>query len=319
MAVYTKVNLSDLNRFLEDYEIGAVSKFEGIQEGVENTNYRVVADRGAYILTLFERRVRAEDLPYFLALMEHLASVGVRSARPIKNRNGKALGSLCGRPAAMIEFLEGTSTETPSLVASRNTGVALAQLHEAGRSFPEKRNNGLGPDSWTALYEKTAPHADGVQAGLAELMGRELNQTLAAWPRDLPSGVIHADLFPDNVLFNGDQVTGLIDFYFACTDFFAYDLAVTFNAWCFDDEGAFLKEHSAALVAGYQSVRALNDNERAALPTLARGAALRFILTRLYDWIIHDPNALVTPKDPLALLPRLRFHAMAQSPSAYGA
>jgi len=319
MAVYTHVSRDELDAFLEGYEVGSVTSFEAIAEGVENSNYRIETDTGRYILTLFEKRVRTEDLPIFLGFMKFAAAKGLKCARPIPSQAGETLGALCERPAALIEFLDGASTDNPTTAQARNAGAALAQLHLVGAEFPQSRPNDLGPEGWKALLTATRPRADSVQAGLGELLNRHLEETLSSWPRDLPAGIIHADLFPDNVLFQGDDVSGLIDFYFACTDSFAYDLAITITAWCFGSGGEFHAQRSAALVEGYTSVRPLTAAERGALPTLARGAAIRFVLTRLKDWLDQDPNALVTPKDPLVLLPHLDFHAKANSPSVYGA
>jgi len=318
MAVFTNVSADELHAFLEDYNVGRVQHFEGIAEGVENTNYLLKTDAGGFVLTLFEKRVQASDLPFFLEFMDHIATKGVKSARPISNSKGATLTKLCGRPAALIEFLPGATTNEPSVEQCRSAGAALAQLHLAGESFKGTRENDMGPRAWPVLLEAATPRANEVKQGLAALLAIELNGVLSQWPGNLPSGVIHADLFPDNVLFEGDDVSGLIDFYFACTDSFAYDIAVVINAWCFATDGQFCSDKSVALLSGYQSARPLSEDERTALPQLARGAAMRFILTRLNDWLNHDPKALVTPKDPLALLPHLRFHANATSPSAYG-
>lgn len=319
MAVFTHVTPSDLEAFLNAYDVGRTLSFKGIAEGVENSNYLLSTDKGRYILTLYEKRVRAEDLPFFLGFMDFIAERGVKSARPVRAKDGATLATLCGRPAALIEFLDGVSADPPSVAQSRSAGVALAQLHLAGEGFEGARKNDLGPEAWPRLLRAAAPRAGEVRASLADLLKEQLEDTLKGWPKDLPSGVIHADLFPDNVLFVGDEVSGLIDFYFACTDSYTYDLAVMINAWCFAKDGSFEADKSAALIDGYQSVRALADAERAALPRLARGACLRFILTRLNDWLNHDPKALVTPKDPLALLPHLAFHAKAITSSVYGA
>lgn len=319
MAVYTNVTPGELAEFLSAYEVGAVRSFKGIAEGVENSNYLLKAESGSYILTLYEKRVATEDLPFFLGFMDYIAERGVKSARPVRMKSGATLGALCGRPAALIEFLDGVSANPPSVTQAKNAGAALAKLHLAGEAFPGGRKNDLGPDAWSRLLAAAAPRADEVQKGLANLLRGHLNEVLKNWPSDLPTGVIHADLFPDNVLFVGDKVSGLIDFYFACTDSFAYDVAVMINSWCFANDGAFEADKSAALVEGYQSARKLTEPERAALPRLARGAALRFALTRLNDWLNHDAKALVTPKDPLALLPHLAFHAKASSSSVYGA
>ncbi len=319
MAVYTHVTLDNLNAFLCAYDVGTARSFKGIAEGTENSNYLLKTDKAAFILTLYEKRVSVSDLPFFLSFMDFITAWGVKGARPIPARDGTTLSMLCERPAALIEFLDGVSADPPSLAQTKAAGAALAGLHFAGEAFGEKRSNDLGPSAWPGLLAATAPRADEVQPGLAGFLESELDEILTSWPEALPGGVIHADLFPDNVLFVGDVVSGLIDFYFACTDSFAYDLAIMINAWCFSSNGDFEPDKSAALIEGYKSVRTLGEEERAALPLLARGAAMRFVLTRLADWLNRDPDALVTPKDPRALLPHLRFHAMASTPSVYGA
>ncbi len=319
MAVYTHVTPEELNTFLVPYGIGPVRSFKGIAEGVENSNFLLRTEKASYILTLYEKRVTAEDLPYFLSLMNFIADKGIPGAKPITPKNGKPLGQLCGRPAALIEFLDGVSADPPNLAQCENAGAALAELHLGALEFSEIRANAMGLEAWGALLRAAAPRADEVQTGLGDLLKGELLTIAAKWPTDLPQGVIHADLFPDNVLFVGDQVSGLIDFYFACTDMLTYDLGIMINAWCFDRQGGFEPEKSTALLRGYQAKRKLSKEERDALPLLAHGAALRFILTRLTDWLARDPTALVTPKDPLALLPHLAFHGKANSPSVYGA
>lgn len=317
MAVFTPVSAGELSSFLKAYDVGELQSYEGIAEGVENSNFRVTTGQGRFILTLFEKRVAESDLPFFLSLMTYLAESGVPTARAIAQRDGTMLGQLCGRPAALIEHLNGVATLAPSPDHCHMAGTALAQMHLASAAFEGTRANSLGLVGWADLLTKTAPRADEVQSGFGALLQAEWDALQAIWPTGLPQGVIHADLFPDNVLFDGSEIGGLIDFYFACTDAYAYDLAITLNAWCFDESGSFLAEHAAAMTKGYQSLRPLSAEERSALPALARGAALRFALTRLNDWLTHDPDALVTPKDPLALLPNLRFHAGA-SPSVYG-
>ncbi len=317
MAVFTTVTTADLGPFLAAYDVGELVSFEGIAEGVENTNYHLTTSRARYILTLYEKRVAPGDLPFFLTLMTFLADAGVPTARAIPQRSGTALGQLCGRPAALIEHLRGAAATNPTPAQCNAAGVALADMHLATTHFDGARSNALGPSGWQTLLANSAFRADEVEPGLGAQLQQELAEVSAGWPKDLPKGVIHGDLFPDNVLFERDQLSGLIDFYFACTDFYAYDLAITINAWCFDSGGVFDAPLSAALVNGYQSRRPLSAAEAAALPQLARGAALRFILTRLTDWLNHDPSALVTAKNPLALLPNLRFHSAA-SPSVYG-
>jgi len=318
MAVYTDVSFEDLESFLESYDLGEPRVFKGIAEGVSNSNYFLQTETGAYILTLYEMRVEAADLPFYLALMEHLACSEIQCPTPVHARNGEVTGLLNGRPAAILTFLDGVSLRRPTAEHCQAAGRALAALHEAGASFKGRRANALGPQGWRTLADDCAQKADTVGDGMRALIEEELASLTAAWPATLPQGIIHADLFPDNVLFVNDRLSGIIDFYFACNDALAYDLAVMLNAWCFETDGAFNLTKGRALFAGYQTMRKLNLAERAAFPLLCRGAALRFLLTRLYDWINHNPIALVRPKDPREFARRLRFHKGVKQPEAYG-
>jgi homoserine kinase type II len=293
-----------------------VVSFKGIAEGVENTNYLVETERGWFILTLYEKRVNPAELPFFLALMEHLAGSGLNCPTPVRDCEGRNLRELAGRPAALVTFLEGLSVRRPTADHCREIGEALARMHIAAADFSMRRRNGLGIDEWRPLYQRFAPRADEVKAGLGALIETELDYLDTHWPRHLPEGVIHADLFPDNVFFLHDRLSGLIDFYFACTDALAYDVAVCLNAWCFEANGQFNITKGRALLKGYDSVRCLTDDERAALP--ARGAALRFLLTRAYDWINTPPDALVKRKDPGEYVRRLSFHQAVRSEREYG-
>jgi homoserine kinase type II len=315
VAVYTEVSDEALTAFLSAYDIGTLLSYKGIAEGVENTNFFLHTTAGSYILTLYEKRVRADDLPFFLNLMEHLAARGLACPEPIRNRSGVALGELCGRPAVIVSFLEGVSVKRPGLDHCRALGGALAGLHAAGRDFGMRRDNNLSVESWGPLFAGAAHQADTVSAGLAERVRRDLAALQSGWPCGLPTGVIHADLFTDNVFFIGDDLSGLIDFYFACTDAFAYDLAICINAWCFEADGSFHRDKGAALIAGYEAVRRLDPQE---VPILCRGAALRFLLTRLVDWLNVPPGALVQPKDPLEYDRRLTFHRSATRAQDYG-
>ncbi|WP_336486227.1 homoserine kinase [Methylobacterium nigriterrae] len=318
MAVYTEVSDEALTAFLAAYEIGSLLSYKGIAEGVENTNFFLHTTAGSYILTLYEKRVREDDLPFFLNLMEHLATRGLACPQPIRNRAGSALGRLCGRPAVIVSFLEGVSVKHPGVDHCRALGRALAELHAAGRDFGMVRENNLSVGAWRGLFGQAEAQADSVSPGLAERTRADLAALEEAWPRDLPGGVIHADLFTDNVFFIGDDLSGLIDFYFACTDAFAYDLAICLNAWCFEADGRFHRDMAAALIAGYEAVRPLEAAEVEALPVLCRGAALRFMLTRLVDWLNVPPGALVQPKDPREYDRRLVFHREAGSARDYG-
>lgn len=318
MAVYTEVSAEDISAFVADYDIGAVMTFKGIAEGVENSNYLLQTERGHYILTLYEKRVKAEDLPFFIALMDHLSAKGISCPQPVHDRAGVALKSLCGRPAALISFLQGISLKRPSPAHCGAVGGALADMHDAARDFPMQRANALSLAGWRALAEKCAPGADVVSPGLERTIRNELNYLSQHWPDDLPDGIIHADLFPDNVFFLGERLSGLIDFYFACNDFLAYDLAICINAWCFEADGAFNVTKARAMLAGYSSRRRLSPREIETLPLLCRGSALRFLLTRLYDWRNQVEGALVRPHNPLPFLERLRFHQNARSAESYG-
>ena len=319
MAVYTKVSPEEAAEFLRAYDIGTLAELTGIRQGVENSNYYLSTNKGRFVLTLYEKRVAEEDLPFFIALMEHLAQKNLPSPLPIKTTQGRALNHIAGRPAALTSFLYGravtriTSTECAAL------GKALASMHVAVSDFKMKRVNSLSLPGWEKLFLLTKERANEVYSGLADILGSELAYLKAHWPKNLPSGIIHADLFPDNVLFDGAQLCGLIDFYFACDDFFAYDLAICLNAWCFEsNNGAFNITKARALMAGYEAVRPLTKEEKEALPLLSRGSAIRFILTRLYDWINQVPGALVKPKDPTHYVMRLQFHKDVKDMNAYG-
>lgn len=318
MAVYTEVGDEELAAFVARYDIGAVLSCKGIAEGVENSNFLLRTEGGSFVLTLYEKRVNPADLPFFLGLMEHLAGKGLTCPQPVRARDSEALGRLAGRPAAICTFLDGVSVRRPTARHCAAVGAALARLHLAGADFALARVNALSVAGWRPLFDQAAGRADGVQPGLEAETARALADLEAAWPRGLPAGVIHADLFPDNVFFLGESLSGLIDFYFACTDMFAYDLAVSLNAWCFEPDFSFNITKGRALIAGYQSLRRLGADEVAAFPLLARGAALRFMLTRLVDWLNVPPGALVKPHDPLAYHRRLRFHLQVRDARDYG-
>jgi homoserine kinase type II len=318
MAVYTDVTADDLSNFLSGYDIGDLLSYKGIAEGVENSNFLVHTSRAHFILTLYEKRVAEADLPFFIALMEHLAARGINCPQPVKNRSGGMLGRIAGRPAAIVTFLDGLWIRRPGAGHCAAVGEALAKLHLAGRDFQMRRENALSLEAWRPLYEQARARGDSVKPGLCEEIARELDVLERHWPKGLPEGVIHADLFPDNVFFLGDRLSGLIDFYFACTDTLAYDLAVCLNAWCFEADHAYNVTKGRALLKSYAQVRALTRDELAAFPMLARGAAMRFLLTRLVDWLAVPDGALVKPKDPLEYHRKLRFHQSVKSVSDYG-
>jgi homoserine kinase type II len=318
MAVYTDVAADELAEFLSQYDIGELLSYKGIAEGVENSNFLVHTSNGAYILTLYEKRVGIDDLPYFLSLMAHLAERGVSCPQPAKTRNGEVYATLAGRPAAVINFLEGMWPRRPNATHCSGVGQALAKMHLAGADFPLYRENPLSVAGWRPLFNLAASRADSVQAGLSDFIARELDQLEASWPADLPVGVIHADLFPDNVFFLGNRVSGLIDFPFSCNDILAYDIAICLNAWCFEPDHSFNVTKARALLNAYGRERKLSAAEESALPLLARGAALRFLLTRLVDFLNVPPGALVKPKDPLEYARKLRFHQNVASVRDYG-
>jgi homoserine kinase type II len=318
VAVYTDVSGEELAGFLATYELGTLLSYKGIAEGVENSNFVIHTERGYFILTLYEKRVATADLPFFLALMEHLASRGINCPQPVKNRAGRTAGTLAGRPAAIVTFLDGMWLRRPGPNHCAAVGHALARLHLAGADFSMRRTNALSVAGWRPLHEMAAGKGDVLQPGLIDAIAVELDRLERAWPGNLPQGVIHADLFPDNVFFLGEQLSGLIDFYFACTDTLAYDVAICLNAWCFEPDHSYNLTKGRNLLRAYAAVRPLSGAERGALPLLARGAALRFLLTRLVDWLNVPPGALVKPKDPLEYFRKLRFHQGVASVRDYG-
>lgn len=318
MAVYTDISENELQAFMADYALGQVLSYRGIAEGVENSNFMLHMSQGPFILTLYEKRVDASDLPFFLGLMEHLAERGVPCPLPVHRKDGQVIGEIAGRPAAVITFLEGMWPRRPNKEHCKAVGKALAGLHVAGRDFGLRRQNALSVGGWRPLWEKCLASPGGYAERLKDEVEDEIATLEETWPGDLPQGVIHADLFPDNVFFLGEELSGLIDFYFACNDLLAYDLAVCLNAWCFEKDNSFNLTKGTALLSGYQSVRQLEKGELDALPMLARGAALRFMLTRLYDWMNTPEGSLVVKKDPLEYMNRLRFHRSVNSVSEYG-
>lgn len=318
MAVYTEVPDDALEAFIADYDIGGVLACKGIAEGVENSNYLLRTERGQFILTLYEKRVDPNDLPYFLNLMEHLAANDIPCPTVLHGRDGVALRKLCSRPAAVISFLDGMSPRKIQPNHCAGLGTALAQLHLAGADFSMSRENSLSLGAWRPLLAACGPDVDAVQPALRHMLETELDFLEANWPNGLETGICHADLFPDNVFFLQSELSGLIDFYFACNDFLAYDLAVCLNAWCFERDGSFNATKARLLLGNYRKVRPMPTDELAALPVLARGSAVRFLLTRLYDWINHPEGALVEPKDPLEYVRILSFHQQVDGPGEYG-
>jgi homoserine kinase type II len=318
MAVYTEVSDEDLIEFIAGYDIGEVRSCKGIAEGIENSNYLMHTDQGAFILTLYEKRVDPNDLPFFLGFMDHLASRGIHAPVPVKGRDGIALRFLCGRPAAVVTFLDGMWHRRIKPDHCFQLGTAVAKMHLAGQDFSLRRANSLSVGNWRGLFNESLERADEVKEGLAKEIDTELTLLENEWPDGLPSGIIHGDLFPDNVFFQGDKLSGLIDFYFACNDCFAYEIAICLDAWCFEPDGSFNVTKARRFLTAYRGVREFSPVELEYLPLLARGSSMRFLLTRLYDWLNTPTNALVTPKDPLEFLGKLRFHQGIKSPGEYG-
>lgn len=322
MAVYTHVSHEDIASFLQGYDVGELRLALGIAEGVENSNYLLECERdGAvskYILTLYEKRVDANDLPFFMGLMEYLARAGIDSPLPVHARSGDVVNELSDRPAAIVSFLNGSSRTVLRNAHVDSLGNAMAEMHMAAQSYDVVRVNTLSLDGWKELYVEIGDKLDTISVGLSDIVKDELDYLSECWPSDLPKGVIHADLFPDNVFFDGDNVSGIIDFYFACNDMLAYDLAICLNCWCFEYGAEFNLTKAQKMLKSYNKVRPLTDAEKQALPILARGAALRFLLTRAYDWINHDDGALVTAKDPMEYVKKLQFHQGVKSVMEYG-
>jgi homoserine kinase type II len=319
MAVYTDITDSELAALLADFDIGTATAFKGIAEGVENSNFLLETEAGRYILTVYEKRVREDDLPFFLGLMQHLAEHGYTCPTPLSDREGRTLKRVRGKPCAIVSFLPGLSSRRPNVAQCRAAGEGLAGLHLAAAGFPGFRANTLGHEAWSPMFTGLKAQAEGLKPGLAAVIGADLDHLRRAWPKGLPAGVIHADYFPDNVFFKGTEFAGAIDFYFACNDAMAYDIAIALNAWCFEPDGSFNITAARALVGGYESRRPLEDVERAALPVLAHGAAVRFFLTRLHDWGATPAGALVKPHDPLEYERKLAVHRSSPDLVLFGA
>ena len=316
MAVYTPIDENDLSALLAEFDLGGARSCKGIAEGVENSNFLLETEHGRFILTLYERRVSEGDLPYFLNLMQWLAGHGFPCPTPMADRSGALLKTVRGRPAALVSFLTGVSVQHPTPTHCREAGAALARLHMAGAGFADVRQNTLGQPAWASLFEGLHAAAEDLRPGLSRDIASDLTQLSRGWPAGLPAGPIHADLFPDNVFFVGERFSAAIDFYFACTDAYAYDLAVTLTAWAFDPDGRVKPASARAMIDGYEATRPLSAAERTALPVLARGASMRFFLTRLADWGAARPGALVRPKDPMEYEARLQVFRSGPDPFA---
>ena len=318
MAVYTDITDEELAELLAGYDLGAPLAFKGIAEGVSNSNFLLETTFGRFILTVYEKRVAEADLPFFLGLMQWLSQHGYPSAAPKTDREGRILQRVRGKPCVIVEFLSGLSVRRPTVAHCREAGAGLAALHLAAQGFGMARANDLGQGAWASMFAPLTAEADALKPGLAAVIKGDIESLAARWPQGLPQGVIHADYFPDNVFFREGAFAGAIDFYFACVDFLAYDLAVALNAWCFEPDGSFNITSARAMVAGYERRRPLSEAERAALPVLAHGAAMRFFLTRLHDWGATPAGALVRPKDPLEYERKLAVHRAAPDLVMFG-
>lgn len=309
MAVYTIITEQDAKNILANYEIGEFSALTPIQEGIENTNYQLVTNIGKYILTIFEQRVSEADLPFFMALKLHLAHKGIKSPKPLVNKDSRIIGHVHGKSFAIISFLNGRQITDVNLEIALELGKNIALFHLATQDFSKFRKNNFSCEKWRELSEKTKNHADEFMPGLAKLMEEEINYLEQNWPKaNLPKGVIHADLFPDNVFFLGGKISGLIDFYFAATDYYIYEIAICISSWCFDREHKFQQELADSLLAGYDNIRKISGEERSNLNICLRGAAMRFLTTRLYDWFFTPKDAIVTKKDPMEYVKKLEFY-----------
>lgn len=302
MAVYTHVSESDLRAFLAHYAVGEIVSAQGILQGVDNSNYHIKTAQGDYVLTIFESRIQPQDIPYYLDFMKHLSDHGVLCPAPVMLKSGEVLSTIANKPAALFPFLDGHNVSqvdiTPALCGE--LGVFLARMHMAGQQHGLRLENGMSFDAWETRLRRVG------DAALPYL--DILKDVKAHWPKDLPIGSVHADLFPDNVFVLDGHIHGVIDFYFSAMDFLAYDLAIVLNAWCFDADHVLNINKCREFLDGYQSVRPLNAAEKASFQVLAQGAALRFLSSRLHDLTFHDSSALVTPKDPSEYIKKLEFH-----------
>lgn len=319
MAVYTDITDEELAGLLADFDLGQALSLKGVAEGVENSNFLLETEAGRYFLTIYERRVKADDLPFFLELLRWIAGRGFPSATPIADREGRILKSVRGKPCAIVSFLSGLAVRRPTVAHCREAGAGLAQLHLAADGFPLSRANDLGQGAWAPMFSGLKDAAEALKPGLAATISSDLELLAVRWPTGLPEGIVHADFFPDNVFFSKGEFAGAIDFYFACRDALAYDIAIALNAWCFEPDGSFNITAARQLVAGYEAHRPLSDFERSTLPILAHGAAMRFFLTRLADWGATPPGALVKPKDPLEYERKLAVHRASPDLVLFGA
>ena len=318
MGVYTDVTQDELERFIAKFAIGDIVTFTAIPQGIENSNFLLVTTIGKFVVTIYERRVDPNDLPFFIGLMHFLSDNGFHCPRPLPNKKGEYLQTLAGKPAAVVSFLNGDSPRKITSAHCKKLGSAMAKMHLIASKYPLSRQNNLALSAWSKDFSKLRTQSDELKPGLSEWIQSELTSLRGSWPTNLPTGIIHGDLFPDNVFFLPNGVPAFIDFYFSCNDAYAFDIAICLNAWCFDNNQQFDRYFSQSLFDGYRSVRPLSRAELVAMPLLARGAAMRFLITRLYDWFNVRKNTPTQRKNPMELLPLIEFHQTVLDPTAYG-
>ena len=320
MAVYTKLNQSKIEEILSNYELGKLESFKGIEEGIENTNYFLSINKKKFILTIYEKRVKSEDLPFFSDLMSSLNKANFKCPAPISNNDNKTITNFEGKKLMIVSFLEGKAKQNLSPANCKSIGSEVAKMHELTKSLKVKRQNDLSVNSWRNLFYSVKDKCENIHKDLPRLIEENLNDVEKNWPKNLPKGIIHADLFHDNIFFNKDELSGIIDFYFSCEDFFAFEIAICFNALCFDgskENLSFNVTKAKHFIDGYSSVRKLSSSEKQSIKVLSQGAALRFLLTRVFDALNTVEGAMVKVKDPIEYLKRLEFHKNAKNHEDY--
>ena len=311
MAIYTKVSKNDLTEFFSKYNLGKVENFHGIKEGIENTNYFIQTSKNKFILTIYEKRVQEKDLPFFMSLMRNLFDSNFKSPEPIINRNGNYITEIVGKKAAVISFINGNSKKNLTPENCKEVGSEIAKMHMITKNLAAKRKNELSIDSWKKIYQNVKEACFKIHPQLSKIIEENLVEIEKNWPTNLPAGIIHADLFPDNIFFNKNKFNGIIDFYFSCNDFYAFEIAVCLNALCFEgtkENLSFNVTKAKKFIDGYSKIRKISDDEKNSLKILSQGAALRFLLTRVFDYINLKKGAIVKIKDPIEYLKRLEFH-----------
>tara|TARA_Y100000590_G_scaffold258781_1_gene290434 strand:- start:3500 stop:4468 length:969 start_codon:yes stop_codon:yes gene_type:complete len=311
VAVYTKLSEKNLKEFLKKYDKGQLLNYKGIQEGIENTNYYIETEKGKFILTVYEKRVDEKDLPFFMSVMKNLYDSKFPSPQPIINKNGNYITEILNKKAAMVSFLEGKAKKILSPDDCKKVGIHTAKLHLITKNLISKRQNKLSVNSWKKIYSKIKNDCSKIHPNLSKIVEKNLNEMESKWPKDIPSGIIHADLFSDNIFFKNNELTGIIDFYFSCNDYYAFEIAICLNALCFEgikENLSFNVTKAKKFIDGYSAVRQLKDKEKKCLKILCQGAAMRFLLTRVFDYLNLTKGALVKIKDPVEYLKRLEFH-----------